>query len=439
MIGDGKISARTLPPEARALNRFFRLLEDPIVIREAMSDVLDKAPSSVAIDTIRSMLTSTLIKLEQFENRKDRIFEHKAAHGINLLVESSFADASIDLESLGSHRKATKLIATSGPASIGGSGSLGGHSLMSTNEKFTDAASIAMVSDSVSVSHGSRTERQPEALRTISAFWAYLLEAIHLQVVSRTTRIWGRKKIYEIYRLNGPVSHHKSLEQIRVDLLNEFRAIYSDIECRTYGLQRLDGNIFLHLVIGPPFDYTDERNRSQSGEKKKKKANEFIFIVNPGSNLMAVTASRAPSKSRFVKFVLTAADLALVATDKRAQNGEICHYCCVSSSEDFLDSQSKFCFHLNQLCMRPRLEWLISAELSQWIFCMQRMQPTLVKRQVDFPTLPPRTRLIWILLWSYKKHPLAVSWIALENGLVFKRQLIMADLWVKRLLRLQLK
>ena len=38
---------------------------------------------------------------------------------------------------------------------------------------------------------------------------------------------------------------------------------------------------------------------------------------------MAVTASRAPSKSRFVKYVLTAVDLALATTDKNvAQNGK---------------------------------------------------------------------------------------------------------------------
>lgn len=320
VLGDGKLSAKTLPPEARALNRFFRLLVDPRVIREAVTDVIDHAPSTSQVVTIRMLLDSIFEPLKLFENRNDSLFEHKLALGINSLIENTFAGTEDDLESLGSPHKPTRdqtpLHSSLSDPSLGG---IDGPE--TSYEKSRDVASIAVVSDASETEVKTQSKIQPQALGTTSAFWAHLLEAIHLQVVARTTRIWGRKKIYEIYRLNGPATALKALEQIRAEVQRDFSAAYSGIECRTYALQRQDGYLFLHLVIGEPYNYTDERNRSISGEKKKKKANEFMFVVKPGSDLMAVTASRAPSKSRFVKYVLTAVDLALATTDKNvAQN-----------------------------------------------------------------------------------------------------------------------
>lgn len=322
VLGDGKLSAKTLPPEARALNRFFRLLVDPRVIREAVTDVLEHAPSTPEVATIRMLLDSIFEPLKLFENRNDSLFEHKLALGINSLIENTFAGTEDDLESLGSPHKPTRdqtpLHSSLSDPNLGG---IDGPE--TSYEKSRDVASIAVVSDASETEVKTQSTIQPQALGTTSAFWAHLLEAIHLQVVARTTRIWGRKKIYEIYRLNGPATALKALEQIRAEVQRDFSAAYSGIECRTYALQRQDGHLFLHLVIGEPYNYTDERNRSISGEKKKKKANEFMFVVKPGSDLMAVTASRAPSKSRFVKYVLTAVDLALATTDKNvAQNGE---------------------------------------------------------------------------------------------------------------------
>jgi hypothetical protein len=157
---------------------------------------------------------------------------------------------------------------------------------------------------------------------TAKAFWSRVLEAMHLQVVSRTTRVWGRKKIYEIYELNGPATQTAPAEQIRLDVETEFGRA-TGMECRAYAMHGGDGNIYIQLSIGKPFDYYDEKNRSVSGEKKKKQGNEFHIMVQPGSRLMAVSASRAPSRSRFRKFALTAFDLALsTAVKDAAQNGE---------------------------------------------------------------------------------------------------------------------
>ena len=313
-----------MPPEARALNRFFRLLDDPADVREAFMDALDKAPASSNLRPIRQVVESIFDPLKQFEHRRDRLFEHKLALGINVAVENAFADSLDELESLGSPQKVAKS-QNINRSICSDSSTLGrGHyPSKTTTDKTSDIASVALVSEASYAEQQESTSAVSEVLCTASDFWAYILEAIHLQIVSRTTRVWGRKKIYEIYRLNGPATSRKTFEQIRLDVQRDFSAAYSGIECRTYALQRQDGYLFLHLVIGKPYDYTDERNRSVSGEKKKKKANEFVIIVKPGSTLMALTASRAPSKSRFVKFVLTAIDLALATTEKNvAQNGE---------------------------------------------------------------------------------------------------------------------
>lgn len=325
VLGDVRLSATSLPPEARALKRLFRLLVDACVIREAIIDVLDKAPATSQVIMIRKSLDSIFGPLKDFEYRSDHMFEHKLAHGFNLIIENAFAGVEEDLESLGSPYKPTNSDQTPRPSSWDDASTLGEKNGPKTaHDKFSGVASVAVVSDASDSDEKFESQLPPEDLRTTSAFWAHFLEAMHLQVAARTTRVWGRKKIYEIYRLSGPAASHKSLEQIRAEVQRDFSASYSGIECRTYALQRQDGHLCLHLVIGSPYDYTDERNRSITGEKKKKKANEFMFIVKPGSTLMAVTASRAPSKSRFVKYVLTAVDYALATTDKNAaQSGKV--------------------------------------------------------------------------------------------------------------------
>jgi hypothetical protein len=336
VIGDGKLNAKTLPPEARALNRLCRLLDNSNDIQDALFDVLMKAPQTPEIVCIRKLIATIIEPLKAIEYRKDRLFEHKLALGINIAIVTTFHNSDDELESLAtpatkssSIRNHHRRIENNRSNERSTTNENDRTSLDRKNHKIwslhsdgdSGKASVAIVSETESEGGSD----QSDIPLTISAFWAYLLEALHLQVVSRTTRVWGRKKIYEIYRLNGPATSTKSLEQIRQDLQREFQTAYSGIESRTYVMKRDDdGFLFLHLVIGKPFDYSDERNRAASGEKKKKKANEFIFIVQPGSCLMAVSASRAPSKSRFVKYVLTAIDLAL-ATSEQSQgvkNGE---------------------------------------------------------------------------------------------------------------------
>jgi hypothetical protein len=128
---------------------------------------------------------------------------------------------------------------------------------------------------------------------------------------------------------------------VRNAVEREFRAIFrggGEDQCgiRVYGLLRkvagtcledgIEGGeeeqmigeaetyLFIHMCIGKPLDLHDENLRAPSGEKRKKKANEFIAILRPGSSLFALSASRAPSGSRFTKFLLPTLARALSST-----------------------------------------------------------------------------------------------------------------------------
>lgn len=169
------------------------------------------------------------------------------------------------------------------------------------------------------------------------------LESLSLQVVARTTVTWGKKKMYEVYKLPRPllpVGGETGVLAVRNAVEREFRAIFrggGEDQCgiRVYGLLRKiagtcleDGieegeeelendaetYLFIHMCIGKPLDLHDENLRAPSGEKRKKKANEFIGILRPGSTLFALSASRAPSGSRFTRFLLPALARALSST-----------------------------------------------------------------------------------------------------------------------------
>jgi hypothetical protein len=162
--------------------------------------------------------------------------------------------------------------------------------------------------------------------KTAKAVWARILESLQLAVCTRTTKTWGRKKIYEVYQLSmGPVNvQGKSCNEIANMVNAEFRSIYhgggeDESGCRVY-CQEYENRLYLQVCIGKSFDYTDMRNRSLSGEKKKKKANEFVIVCEDGSDLLAVTASRAPSGSRFTSYVMTALELVLPGAVKQAKD-----------------------------------------------------------------------------------------------------------------------
>jgi len=177
-------------------------------------------------------------------------------------------------------------------------------------------------------------------------FWNHLLEHVHLHVTSRTICTWGRKKVYEVYRLAGPTmpvlgssnNNNDGVEAIRAAVQKEFLAFYDGTtgsskfdlrysECRVYAaMQEIDssGNdgdnnsnkiLWIQINIGRSLDTTDEMQRSsKTGNKKQKAGNEFVAVIPQESNLVALTASRSPSRSRFTPYVLSALETALTCS-----------------------------------------------------------------------------------------------------------------------------
>lgn len=307
IIGDNSQGAHALPPEARTINRYFRLLDDPNTMKAAFYHALEDAPPDL-VKQVKESFEAVFVSGKRMESRKDKLFEKLLAKGIYNTVEHAFEVAATDDDdssmasprnsddSLGSPKR-KKTLHEAAPK---------------TATSLEDGASAALISEDGETQVGLVA---PPMTMTSDAFWTMILEAMHLEVVSRTNRIWGRQKIYEVYRLNGVATSTKTPREIRDAIQEEFSSAFRGKGCRTYALLQDDGYLYIHLVIGKPYDFHDERNRSISGEKKKKAGNEFVVMVKPGSSLMAISASRAPSRSRFLKFALTSFDFALsVAT-----------------------------------------------------------------------------------------------------------------------------
>jgi hypothetical protein len=199
----------------------------------------------------------------------------------------------------------------------------------------------------------SATEEELEATETQldqelvkMDLWANLLEAVHLEVSARTTRAWGKKKIYEVYQMAGPAMPVSNVEDIRQRIQKEFLAVYDGSiaqdnvrairysECRVYATIRSDPlALWIQVNVGLSSDLSDEVNRSITGKKKQKAATEFLAVVTPESPLVILTASRAASRSPFTPYVLSALETCLTCSvvggyaSKRKHDSEICGRC----------------------------------------------------------------------------------------------------------------
>lgn len=313
MIGEkrraGHVST-ALPPEARALSRMLHLLKSSATASTALMGSLSQIPASPQRDEIQTSLQTTLGSLLTldlpFKQTSDRI-----SIATELAIRMAFQNP---VKKKHDRKKNSR---RSGNDDGSDTDSLVAPA-MTTMKTSTTAA--ALVSDNSMVDSESETETAldtVEASLQIKKFWGSLLEAVNLQVASRTTSVWGKKKTYEVYQLTAPASLDSSRDEIRKAVEREFRTVFhgggeDQSGCRTYAVtSEKDKMLYIQMNIGKQYDFNDERNRSVCGEKKKKADYEFIAIVTGGSPLIALTASRAPSRSRLTKFVLTALDAAL--------------------------------------------------------------------------------------------------------------------------------
>lgn len=321
-------SAGVLPPEARALTRLIRTIGDVALGVELLTSIVDDS----ILDKIKEILP--IIAAEK--GNDDRLKEHRIALAIDQAIQGVAEEA--DDNHTDDHSNDEE-IALDGynNASYRNTGSDTDESLTKKSKIISTETSTnttpPMVSDMSSVDETAasllRDFKQSKQITVPDktapkTLWSTLLESLHLAVCTRTTKTWGRKKIYEVYKLSGgPVNvRGKSCYDIANMVNAEFRNIYhgggeDQSGCRVY-VQEYENMLYLQVSIGKPFDYNDVRNRSSTGEKKKKKANEFVILCQEDSDLIAVTASRAPSGSRFTPYVLLALDIVLSGSVKQA-------------------------------------------------------------------------------------------------------------------------
>lgn len=378
MIGDSRNGARnrptSLPAEARSLSRMLRLLKSPETASTALLETLTTLPppsdpgQRAALERIREQVPLSINTMKK--DGWDSISNRYAEYNMSMAVEVLLRDAASFLTPKQTSPDKRSSLAS---PSTGSSASDGTSNIIPTNKARSNnnlmgascgsvsslespapkttqipnsARRGAVVSDYSSVEDDSVTATAPPAgetrveeeeagvddelkvAKSARDLWAIILESVHLQVASRTTTVWGRKKIYEIYQLARPVRDFAAEEQpsIRQRLEVESRSVFDGIlldsgYCRLYTtlqpLAGFDRNIeALHVQInlGKIFDLQDESNRSSSGEKKKKDGGEFVAILVPGSSLFALTASRSASRSRYTPYVLALLENALTET-----------------------------------------------------------------------------------------------------------------------------
>ena len=345
MIGEKRRAQQlktALPAEARSLSRLLHLLQQSHVASAALLGSLLQMPPSPQCQEISTNLKETLASLQNldlpFKQMSDRM---------SIATELAIRTAFHNPDHLREDGKIKGEFGSPVESDV--------ESIAPPMTAKATKTSAAIVSDSSTAGSETETEimNDMDVAVGMKKFWGSLLEAVNLQVASRTTSVWGKKKIYEVYHLSAPVSLAGSLDDIRKNVEMEFRTVFhgggeDHSGCRTYAVMSAANSLYIQLNIGKHYDFSDERNRATSGEKKKKADYEFIAIVNSASPIIALTASRAPSRSRLTKFVLTALDAALTqnksATTAKGIMLTVCAAFCPLSSSTCLYSNSPVLF-----------------------------------------------------------------------------------------------
>jgi hypothetical protein len=376
IIGDSRNGDRDRPTsltaEARSLSRLLRILKSPETAANALTVTLETYPRTedprelAALCCVRSQVAQVIEDVrEGYWSLPDRYAEYNMAMAVESVLQepSSFSAPESPQRQLGyigmddscsissSISTTSQIIPANSANSFYNPATELAHpwGQFNPNAPLTTAGiSVAVVSDQSSVEDDdtSSTETRPRVtvteqvqqietrldfnqIKIARHIWAVLLESVHLQVTSRSTRVCGEKKIYEVYRLKRPVqdiSDHGQEAIVRSRMEAEcrslFKCYFSDqSHCRVYTTLlplsevKIARALYVQFNLGKPYDHQDETNRSTSGEKNKKHE-EFIAVLVPGSPFFALTASRAPSRSRLTPSVYTILETVLTETAK---------------------------------------------------------------------------------------------------------------------------
>ena len=333
MIGNRSVPARGDRPhlqlsaqtaEIRNLARQLSLLQDPKIAEHALKDAIEQTPLLKKLCKDDGKLLQKKIETTLYRWRKRGVLNQKSfAVRMAQAVESALSTV------LAKKPKDPKKLAVNKSASEGGkrSGRRGDsldaagqmnppQSDLSTPRTSARTNEIALVSDSEGITrHLSREEGEAmdvDRQLAISDFWPNLIEAIGLQVASRTTSVLGKKKVYEMYKLAGPCMPVSDQQELRQDISREFLKVFdesnqgtrltSQSECRVFSVKHEDpAALWIQINIGRPFDVRDQ---TRQGMQKNKDGYEFIAMIAPESNLIALTASRAASRSVYTPYII---------------------------------------------------------------------------------------------------------------------------------------
>jgi hypothetical protein len=373
-VAEAAAAVSALSPESRRLSGLLGLLDDSEEASLTLVESVSILPTSRQIKTFGSMLKSSIEKLRRHTWEALKAPEQEMAMAAERCFRAAFGLTQPPSQPI--EKKATRppksgyhLFCANYSAECTVGGNFGGRSAVlqqasqawnnlpeaekdvyerrAENQKgnslmelpnptpqstFSATVATALISDSEDGTQTATgtlvpTERTAQIKRDFQRmdFWNSFLEAVHLQVASRTTKTWGQKKRYEIYQLAGPVMPTESFKLVRQQISKAFLALYDGSrtnhvaqvrhsQCRVYLLEQ-DGRMWIQVNIGRALDLTDECSKSSvSGRKKRKPDSEFIALVRPDHSLIALTASRTPSSSKFTPFVLSALEHALTCS-----------------------------------------------------------------------------------------------------------------------------
>lgn len=352
MIGNRSVPARgdrpylqlsTQTAEIRNLARQLKLLQDLEVAERALTDAIEQTPLFKQLCKEDGKLLLKKVEATLYRWRKRGTLDQKSfAIRMAQAVESAFSavvtkkpncpksarsKSAFEGKKKSERSSRASVLSRNDPSKLAQFSEDEEHDMDPPQSDFiTPAVSSRMsdiatlVSDTEGVTWPSaRGEEEVVDVDTqlaITDFWPNLIEAVSLQVASRTTNVWGKKKVYEMYKLAGPCMPISDHQELRQDISREFLKVFdesnrgtrltSQSECRVFSVKHEDpATLWIQINIGRPFDARDHTFLAESQSlKKRKEGNEFIAMIVPESSLVALTASRAASRSIYTPYVI---------------------------------------------------------------------------------------------------------------------------------------
>jgi hypothetical protein len=329
MIGNRSVPARGNRPhlqlsaqsaEIRNLARKLGLLQDSQIAEQVLNDAIAQTPLYKQLCKDDAKLLHKKIETTLYRWRKRNILTQKTfpirmAQAVESALSTLMAKKPKDAKVVTAGRKAFGHCGDiSSPLGGDTSSTSPPQSDFATPGVSTGTSEIAFVSDSEGVArHSSREDREVidvDMQLATTDFWPNLLEAIGLQVASRRSSKTRSKKIYELYKLAGPCMPVTDQQELRQEIFNEFLKVFHDShqgtrligqsECRVFSVQQEDSAaVWIQINIGRPVDVRD-----QTLNKKEKEGNEFIVLIVPDSNLVALSANKAASRSVYTPYII---------------------------------------------------------------------------------------------------------------------------------------